>query len=450
MTINTAGLMAGHHPTKNVIRTNVPNKEEIELLLDLTLTGTPQGSWPEKLEYADITVGTFVTTPYDFFFRNTGTDYYHITGLSCKTTDASPDPWDMPDFDILYWSKDAVAWPPPPDGGEGALVSIREMPIDTDNPLEIGKNPQRFVIQIFNTQNVMNMNDTLVFTTDLPGHETIRIPLEYAVVDSAEVTVDPAKIDLYAPNTTFSCDTTVVISNTGKYKLTYTLDLEFKDNTTPAQASQSNNAAPAITKGYILDYPVAQATMGSTQSTRSGEAYNDSLSYNFDFEGKILVLGPQASALSPYIVCTEYTAPEKGFNISTLKFYGSLMSLESEDFVAEVRTGNSFSDNKVLTSGTLRATGGPEIDGGQPIINIKTIEFDHPAYINPGEKFWVYIYIKPNTGIALMSVTDPATEGRFTVHLEGYPGTIAVISNPNTAYSASYKKYMKKRPAAPG
>lgn len=95
------------------------------------------------------------------------------------------------------------------------------------------------------------------------------------------------------------------------------------------------------------------------------------------------------------------------------------MSLESEDFVAEVRTGNSFSDNKVLTSGTLRATGGPEIDGGQPIINIKTIEFDHPAYINPGEKFWVYIYIKPNTGIALMSVTDPATEGRFTVHLEG-------------------------------
>ena len=419
MTINTAGLMAGHHPTKNVIRTNVPNKEEIELLLDLTLTGTPQGSWPEKLEYADITVGTFVTTPYDFFFRNTGTDYYHITGLSCKTTDASPDPWDMPDFDILYWSKDAVAWPPTPDGGEGALVSIREMPIDTDSPLEIGKNPQRFVIQIFNTQNVMNMNDTLVFTTDLPGHETIRIPLQYAVVDSAEVTVDPAKIDLYAPNTTFSCDTTVVISNTGKYKLTYTLDLEFKDNTTPAQASQSNNAAPAITKGYILDYPVAQATMGSTQSTRSGEAYNDSLSYNFDFEGKILVLGPQASALSAYIVCTEYTAPEKGFNISTLKFYGSLMSLESEDFVAEVRTGNSFSDNKVLTSGTLRATGGPEIDGGQPIINIKTIEFDHPAYINPGEKFWVYIYIKPNTGIALMSVTDPATEGRFTVHLEG-------------------------------
>lgn len=420
MTISTSGLMAGHHPTKNTIRTNVPNKEEIELLLDLTLTGTPQGNWPEKLEYADITVGSPLITPQDFFFRNTGTDYYNITGLSCKTTDATPDPWDMPDFDVLYWSKDAIAWPPTPDGGEGALVSIREMPIDTDNSLEIGKSPQRFVIQIFNTQNLMNMHDTLVFTTDLPGHETIRIPLEYAVVDSAEVTTDPVKIDLYAPNNTFSCDTTVVISNTGRYKLTYTLDLEFKENTAPAQASQSNNDMPTVTKGHIPDYPVVQATMGTTPATRGGETYNDSLSYNFDFEGQVLILGPQASALSPYIVCTEYTAPEKGFNISTLKFYASLMTLESEDFVAEVRTGNSFSDNKVLTSGTLRATGGPEIDeGGRAIINIKTLEFDHPAYINPGEKFWVYIYIKPNTGIALISITDPATEGRFTVKLDG-------------------------------
>lgn len=130
MTINTAGLMAGHHPTKNVIRTNVPNKEEIELLLDLTLTGTPQGSWPEKLEYADITVGTFVTTPYDFFFRNTGTDYYHITGLAVNHR-CQPGSLGYARFRYFDTGRKMQSPAPPPDGGEGALVSIREMPIDT-------------------------------------------------------------------------------------------------------------------------------------------------------------------------------------------------------------------------------------------------------------------------------------------------------------------------------
>lgn len=415
MEINTTGLMAGDYYSADVIRTNVPTKPEVELPLYLTITGTAAGSWPEKLDMPDIPIGSW-SMPYEFTFRNTGTAAYHITGVTCKTIEnVDPfDPWATPDFDVQYWMTGGGGIDPGPLAANvqprnGGFVSILQLPVSELNPLTVGKEPQKFAIQVFNANEFMEKIDTLIVNTDLPGYETIRIPLRYAIVDIPVATVNPEKIDLYASSKSFTCDTTIEISNTGNYKLSYTVDLSFNE----ASSQAASAGMPVMTKQQILSNGVGKGTLEVLPVTRA-EGYTDSLTYAFDMK-TLLVIGPKETDLQNYIACTEYIAPEKGFNISTIKFYGSLGNLESEEFMAEVRIGSSFSNNSVLTTGKVVATGGPEITQGQAMITLKTIELDRPAYINPGEKFWVYVYLKPGTMAAMSSLDDDPVTGRFVL-----------------------------------
>lgn len=205
-------------------------------------------------------------------------------------------------------------------------------------------------------------------------------------------------MDLYAPDKHFSTDTNIRIINNGNYKLDYKVSISYNDEVNALTAIQAANDISLTALG--LDTKVKNASFQSLPVTRATGEYTDSLGYDFNLQGQMIVIGT-ATGEDPYIACTEFTAPEGGFNMSKIKFMASLGEQENAEFIIEVRTGSSFNNNTVAGRASKVITGGPEAEGDRISVSAKEIEFENPVYIYPNEKFWVYIYIPEKAFIAL-------------------------------------------------
>lgn len=430
MEASANGLLAGIYQTTNMVKTNVPTKPEISIPLNLTVTGTPIGEWPEELALPDIFVESYPNN-YVFTFRNVGTAAYHITGLTWnEQSQYDPNDWQnpfSPTFDVLYWSTQAgggvgplSAQPRTGDWASGLYVPVNDL-----NPLEVGKEAQRFAVSFLNTMNLMEVTDTLVFTTDLPGYETIKIPLKYNIVEAPVIEVNPEKLDVYAPDKHFSTDTNIRIINNGNYKLDYKVSISYNEEANARTTIQAANNTPLPALG--LDAKVQNATFRSLPATRATGEYTDSLGYDFNLQGQMIVIGT-ATGEDPYIACTEFTAPEGGFNMSVIKFLASLGEQESAEFIIEVRTGSSFNNNTLAGRASKVITGGPEAEGDRISVSAKQIEFENPIYIYPNEKFWVYIYIPEKAFIAFVPTKEVATPLRYMLKLKGEWADVTELS----------------------
>lgn len=423
MEASANGLLAGSYLTSNRVKTNVPSKPEIEIPLNLTVTGEPAGEWPETLELPDIFVETYAND-YIFTFRNVGTAAYHITGLTWSGFDQY-DPWEyppvIPKFDVLYWSTQSGGGIDPgplnvQTRSQGSWASGLYTPINNLNMLEVGKEAQRFAISFMDISSLGEVADTLVFSTDLPGHETIKIPVKYNIVEPPVADVNPKKLDIYAADNSFKVDTNIILLNEGNYKLDYKVSVEFNNNTPSTQTAATVNNHSLPVSG--LKEKVETATLQAMPVTRASEEYTDSLGYEFKMEGQMIVIGT-AEGQDPYIACTEFTAPEEGFNVDRIKFLASLGEQESAEFVIEVRTGSSFNNNTVVGTSRKVISGEPEAEGERVRVSAKQIDFENPVNIYPNEKFWVYIYIPQKAFIALVPTQDVATPLRYTMKLQG-------------------------------
>lgn len=410
MEASANGLLAGSYLTSNRVKTNVPAKPEIEIPLNLTVTGEPAGEWPETLELPDFFVESSPQN-YIFTFRNVGTAAYHITGLTWNGFDNRPL---NPKFDVLYWSTQSGGGPNVQPRSQGNWASGLSTPIDNLNMLEVGKEAQRFAISFMDKGNLGEVADTLVFSTDLPGHETIKIPVKYNIVEPPVADVNPGKLDIYAADKNFSADTNILLLNKGNYKLDYKVSVEFDNNTPLTQTAATVNNHSLPVSG--LKEKVETVSFQALPVTRASEEFTDSLGYEFEMERQMIVVGPPEGQ-DPYIACTEFTAPEGGFNIDRIEFLASLGEQESAEFVIEVRTGNSFNSNRVLGTSSKMISGGPEGEGVKA--SVKQIDFENPVYIYPNEKFWIYIYIPQQAFIALVSTKSVATPLRYTLEYNG-------------------------------
>lgn len=449
MEASANGLLAGNYQTSDIVNTNVPNKSEIAVPLDLTVTGTPAGEWPEQLVLPDLFLDIYPNPDkYVFTFRNVGTAIYHITGLSWnEQAQYDPNDWEnpfSPTFDVLYWSNQAGGGVGPLSAqprSQGDWANALYTPIDEFNSLEVGKEAQRFAISYRNFTELMELTDTLVFTTDLPGYETVKIPLKYTVVEPPVAEVNPEKLDLYAPDKHFSTDTNVLLMNNGNYKLDYTVRLEFNENTASTLAVQTSAATSIQTLG--LKDKVRNTVLQALPSTRAGSEYTDSLGYEFNMSGMVSALGPNAGE-ERYIACTEFTAPEGGFNMSAIRFLASNGEQESAEFVVEVRTGSSFNNNTVAGRGSKVFSGAPEAEGERIALFAKYVELENPVYIYPNEKFWVYIYIPEKAFIALVSTQDVSTPLRYTMKLQGQWGDLTEFAEQYGALGFPTLLYQKE------
>lgn len=431
MEASANGLLAGTYQTTNLVKTNVPTKPEITVPLNLTVTGTPSGEWPEELALPDIFIESYPNN-YVFTFRNVGTAAYHITGLTWnEQSQYDPNDWQtpfFPTFDVLYWSTQAGGGVGPLNvqpRNQGDWASGLYVPINEFNPLEVGKEAQKFAVSFLNTMDLMEVTDTLVFTTDLPGYETIKIPLKYNIVEAPVIEVNPEKMDLYAPDKHFSTDTNIRIINNGNYKLDYKVSISYNDEVNALTAIQAANDISLTALG--LDTKVKNASFQSLPVTRATGEYTDSLGYDFNLQGQMIVIGT-ATGEDPYIACTEFTAPEGGFNMSKIKFMASLGEQENAEFIIEVRTGSSFNNNTVAGRASKVITGGPEAEGDRISVSAKEIEFENPVYIYPNEKFWVYIYIPEKAFIAFVPTKDVATPLRYMLKLKGEWADVTELS----------------------
>lgn len=455
MMVTTQGLMAGTYPWKAEVSTNVPNKEKMQLGLNLTLTGIPQPVFtPAKIDLGDIIMEKLNDNDYSdaifnktlFTVSNTGTAPFKIKRINYKNFTEG-----LYNFMLMYAVKVGAEegfMPYMPGSGDDSgeeggdntggggnqgggdsgedddfgKLSVNPLfgptPGGSDGTFVISKNTQSFAIAIQNTVTLGVQEDTLEFVTDAG---TYKVPVRYNLVESPKAEITQQDYRLYSPNEEFVHDSIFTLTNTGQYPLTYKVAVEYDgvSSTKTVQASAPASQKIAVEAGSI---PAESIHINSAQTpqTRADEDKTGDEMYPVDSEyrrnlsypwGKFIGTMGTGEKYNPFVASIKFQAPADGFNISAIQYVGSIGELESGVIRAEIRNGSeSYLDSKVIAEGQVTITG-PEVEeNGHIITNLRTIEFKNPVYLNPNEIFYVYLHF-PAGAPAVLSIAETEEAG---------------------------------------
>lgn len=436
--------LAGTYEEEVKLNTNVPTQPVVTLPVKLTVTGTPEPVFPEKLEYEAVANGmTMPELVYDFEVANTGSAAFKITNVVFN-----PDPdYSDPDFDWdNYQPIPAVLLVPYSyyDDIEGQWYHTWT-PWQPDMKLEVGKEPVKFQIHVFDQGMPMTIDLPITMTVEGLGYTEKVIPFKLALTEAPVMTFDKPEVVFDNASSEQKETGSFTIKNEGAYKLTYSLRLDPNGVGETVEETggdggiaplQNNTIAKAMTDAERDEFIKTRTASIQPNQRFEGDAYdvppfdcNNILYYPIlDVEQPAaLTMGTGSSNLADnYLAATRYTAPAEGFNLSHLYFTGTVGNLENVDIEATVIGSSDVTSDRVIGHGKLRVEKETPTyeDPDNPENNVyygipRMLEFDKPVYINPNDTFYVVLKYPagyPSSAL-LTQKSDRVRAGRYMAWL---------------------------------
>lgn len=425
--------MAGEYNGALQISTNVPSKENIELPINLTITGTAEPSFPDTIYVENImtmsdskyhgpitAMGAF----YEALFKveNKGTAPFTINNIEVLGGFEVYDSW----YDE-YYTMPAQLWyyGPELDWMTGEPTGNYAWGQYYGGPVTVGKDGIEFSVPI-----MMGTIENTPGTYDVPvkfyyGDEnTVKEVLvrfvvtnaPYMVVDKEEIRVENVD-DLYTGTETF------IISNYGQHKLTYELNLDLSGigESLPEDGGGNGGIAPAATELATVRIPMSTMELSDDlYNTPQEFEHRNALFHANKQDNKTAFTYGSGNKYSAYKAATHYVAPEEGFNISHVYFATTLTSqdyttIENADFTIEIINGDNIETGTVLGKGNVHID---SMEGAEFVV----AELERPVFIAPGKEFYVCITYPVGVDFpAYITYKEEAVvSNRYLGYVDGY------------------------------
>lgn len=402
------------------LATNVPGKESVSIPVALTITGEPQAVFPEQVEIEEVASplddwGYGGETFYkEFAVKNLGTKAFTITDIQCPAFEMDYDTW-MQEAQLMVESGAFGDSDGGDDIGPGPLslqsddVTWLSYTPGYSSPIVVGKDSIRFRIALYNSYTIHDATNDMTFYLEGLDETEKTVKLRINITDAPAMVFDKDSIYVVNADDTFKDTETMTISNEGNYKLKYSFHLDASGNDAVEETDEGGDdggIAPAmlatetsLAQGMeLMKREAAEAKLKKVGAKAS--AYIWDLPGNFTGTNSLYypILQPASSAKAYWIgaldeenefyTATQFTAPAEGFNLTHLYFAGTVRELENVDIESYVVKGDD-----VTATDNIVARGKLHIDQEQTTEtpSAKTIEFNHPSFFNPNEKFYIVV-----------------------------------------------------------
>lgn len=449
--------MAGTYDTQLTLTTNVPSKESVAIPFTITLTGEAKAAFSDDVtiehvvgyqsdDYSDpmVQMGAMYSAYVEV--TNTGTAPFvveYIDNQGPQIYDEWFDEYTPAFYTFVY--EPELDW----ETGEPTGNYIWNQ-YDGMSTYEVGETPLKLSVPMLYecgyTEGTYEI--PLVFTiSGVEGLEADTVNIKYIVTPAPAMAVDKEEIDVENAAWDLVTDETVVISNQGEYKLSYTLEIDLSGEgyepssngggggTAWAPQEQPTDTTVVFSRpwGNVVDSIAQPQPAVSVKPFETGTSENildlpdkDTFSY---LRGLYYPVAPTVSSIYNYGTGTTYdefkcatafTAPEDGFTISHIYVAVKPGDLENCEIKVDIINGDD-PDGSAIGHGTFAI--GDKV--GDSNTHLLTIALDRLVYMSPGQQFYV-------------KITYPAGEA--------YPSTLvpkeeAVVANRYLAYDDTYGWY---------
>lgn len=444
--INT-DLLADNYKTQMVFQTNIPTAPNVEIPVNLTITGEAAPKFPKEvaLECVTGTVTDMGVLEIPFEVSNTGTAAYKIKAIEAPGLIGYEGPVGM----LQFYGKHIDDWFGEEFVGWGMYNPGTE--------LIIGKDPLKLKVVAFDNYTVNNYEIPIRFTLEGADKEVVEVPFMLNITPAPSISFAQEEVRISGVSNDYKGETEVVLSNTGEYKLSYSLSLDptgigAETDNAPQRTRKANRIASADHDRLLLSMDtLVQSGMKSLgNETRSSldipdEQFNRLLYYPvYSSDAKLYLIGA-GNDIATFNIATRYTAPKDGFNLSSIYFYATIGDLKNVDIKARIIQGSDVRSGREIGTGTLRveseqpngvdAEGMPRYTGA-----FRTLVLDNPVYLNPNETFYVSFTFPagyPHSA-AVVTKEDAVVEERYMYQFEGSNWYDAAADLENSLGSVGY------------
>ena len=477
-----ANQLADTYNYTMAVKTNVPGSETVQIPVSVNITGEAVPEFPKQIEIEQV-AGTYNENGVEFNVVNKGKKAFAITGIQS----------DMFTMDQNYQQEATLfVWGDGNNGGDGpdigdpgmgvnlasASTNMTWIPYTEGQPIVVGLDTVKFKIIVNNTNDIKDVTYPLTFSYETASGEEMKYETkvhlnltdypELAFVEDKDLQLNPESEEKFTA--------VLGVSNTGNYKLKYTLRLDPSGND-EGDDSGSDEPGGDIGWGSVLAAKPSKALLKDvlTLSTEKIDSKSvlkrlgvksrknstkDDQYYVWDVPSKEFadtyntlyhpVMNPVTAAMSSvlgsstnhldenFIAATRYESPAEGFNLTDLYFVGTVGNLENVDIEAYVVLGNDVTaKDKIIGRGKLHVDKEePNSSTGGYVGEPRMLTFDKPMYINPADTF--YVVLKYPAGYpysAVMASKDGEMEtNRYMAYMSDFGGWTDI----EAAYDAQY------------
>ncbi len=487
-----ADKIADTYENNLTLKTNDPKNEEINIPVVLTTTGEAVPVIPEKLSVKQVYDNEYyMPAQIDFTVSNNGHKAFTITDISSDLLEMDDNYSYNAQLMIYSSNGDSDDPNPGPLSEDGSSYSWNTYWPGQSDPIVVGEEPVKMKLLYLNVASPVTVNDKLKF--DIEGQGSHIADVSIAITDAPKMTFSNDSIIIENVDRDYTGSKTITIANNGKYQLDYTLSLDpagndaaedeggdydwgigglsakVISNTTFAESdslksmfkmhmdsfidAKSMKKLAKVRKddAYIWDDPIP-----GNSSTPDAPEHTNALYYPIMqpvANAKVAVMGTGSDHLDEnFYAATRYTAPAEGFNLSHVFFVGTVGPLQNVDVEGSVVLGDNVASKNVIATGKLRIES-DEMEKGGYYGTPRTLKFDNPVYINPGETFYIVLkYPAGYMGNALMVSKDgDLVDNRYMAYLEDMGGWIDIESAINSSYGyGSFGYFMTALEEQPG
>lgn len=427
--------LAGTYSTALKVATNVPGSENIEIPVTLDITGKADPQWPADVtvenvlgyrstDYSDPLVQMGAMYAAYFNVDNNGTAAFTIDNIEIDGP-KQYDEWMDTYFDIfpLFVKQESIDWITGEPTGEKiwgqyepgfTVLNVTDEPLEFAIPMMEGESAY--------TPGEYNIRLTFHATTEA-GEQQRDVNVKFVVTPAPAITLDREEVYVKATGESDTFSETVVLGNDGEYKLSYNITLDptgVGEETDPDQGggiapwSRKARKAAAVTECTAVTLarvPADKASSTSIYDVPGDFEYRNALYY------PAAPLSPRAynygsnSQYDIFKAATLFTAPAEGFNVSHIYLPVNIETATDYEVILEVVTGNVVGEGDVIGRGKLIIESQADPQVGQ----FFAVALDKPAFLNPGEEFYVQVTYAAGVKFPAYVVTkeEAMIEGRY-------------------------------------
>jgi hypothetical protein len=420
--LDATNTYSGNYTSTLRMFTNVPNKENLEKPVTLTINGFVELAVPAATDFGQKIIatedGSPVVYPVDIDITNTGNRPIDITWI--ENASGGTQPLGLQLYALV-------------DGWFGATwewvdVSYLFSPWNASTPVfQIMPGDKLKARATFYPSEVGDFADEIVLSTTA-GEKRIALNGTGIEPPSIEIAADPIKVSLNSLDETATHN--IAFNNlNGKSRLTVNVSIAYDRGV----ATQLNESV-AATAHNILKQTDASAPSGIGTS----EAYNRTLKYS---ERTTPDNHVGTGGTEPFTVATKFNAGNKGFNLSHVETWFRAELMAAGDIELEIRAGSSIEEAATLAQTKINFNRSGEDQQG----NWMQLALEQPVFIYPNEDFFVLITypfeIPYPQGIIR---NEPRTPGRY---LYAQSGVWSDIQNDDGFTTAAWLMYAAEQVA---
>ncbi|MDE6333434.1 MAG: T9SS type A sorting domain-containing protein, partial [Muribaculaceae bacterium] len=429
--------LAGTYTAALKVATNVPGNETLEIPVTLDITGQPDPQWP-----ADVTVehvlgyrSTDYTDPmvqmgamYAAYFNveNTGTAAFTIDNIEVDGPTVYDEWFDMEmNVFTLFVNQPEIDWITGEPTGRKSWGTYEP----GFTVLNVGNEPAEFAIPMLECEQAYTPGDyniklTYSYTTDA-GVQQHVVNVKFVVTPAPAMTFDRQEVYVKASGETDIFNETVVIGNSGDYRLTYSISLDPTGAGEEPELPDGGGIAPWANKALsvkaislvdstlhtLAKVPTSKAPSTSIMDVPGDFEYTDALYYPATPVNPVSYNYGSNSLYDVYKAATVFTAPADGINISHIYLPVTIGTATDYSILLEVITGNTVGEGDVIGRGKFIIESQADPNTGQFYV----VPLNKPVFLNPNEEFYVQATYDAGVAFPAYVVTkeEAMVEGRY-------------------------------------